>query len=166
MSLPSSLRDGVYRFWTWSPLKTASLTCWVPAWIFPRQKDLRSQLPSEHRARPSLPFRAPTRSLRDILERIDLIVQFVRGMDLEAFSADPKTVSAVERKLLLISEAATRLGEDAERLFLAPEFVFSRSRDRLSRRARSSRARRAVTQRPPDREPSCVPLEKRHLVRP
>lgn len=45
-----------------------------------------------------------------------MIVQFVPGMDLGAFREDAKTVAAVERKLLLISEAATRLGEDAERL--------------------------------------------------
>lgn len=45
-----------------------------------------------------------------------MVVEFVRGMDLEAFREDPKTVAAVERKLLLISEAAMRLGEDAERL--------------------------------------------------
>ncbi len=45
-----------------------------------------------------------------------MIMQFVGGMDLEAFREDPKTVAAVERKLLLISEAAMRLGEDAERL--------------------------------------------------
>ncbi|HEY6390118.1 MAG TPA: HepT-like ribonuclease domain-containing protein [Bryobacteraceae bacterium] len=47
---------------------------------------------------------------------MDMIVQFVRGMDLGAFREDPTTVPAAERKLLLISEAATRLGEDAERL--------------------------------------------------
>ena len=63
-----------------------------------------------------MPFREPALSLRDILDGIDMIVQFVRGMNLEAFRGDPKTVAAVERKLLLISEAATRLGEDAERL--------------------------------------------------
>jgi uncharacterized protein with HEPN domain len=63
-----------------------------------------------------LPFREPALSLRDILDGIDMIVQFVRGMSLEAFREDPKTVAAVERKLLLISEAAIRLGEDAERL--------------------------------------------------
>ena len=63
-----------------------------------------------------MPFREPTLSLRDILDGIDTIVQFVRGMDLEAFREDPKTVAAVERKLLLFSEAAMRLGEDAERL--------------------------------------------------
>ena len=45
-----------------------------------------------------------------------MIADFVRGMDLGAFREDAKTVAAVERKLLLISEAATRLGEDADRL--------------------------------------------------
>jgi uncharacterized protein with HEPN domain len=63
-----------------------------------------------------LPFREPALSLRDILQSIDMIVQFVRGMDLEAFRGDPKTIAAVERKLLLISEAAVRLGDDADRL--------------------------------------------------
>jgi uncharacterized protein with HEPN domain len=54
--------------------------------------------------------------LRDILDGIDTISEFVRGMHLEAFREDPKTVAAVERKILLVSEAAVRLGEDAERL--------------------------------------------------
>ena len=63
-----------------------------------------------------MPFREPTLSLRDILDGIDMIVQSVLGMDLEAFRTDPKTVAAVERKLLLISEAAMRLAEGAERL--------------------------------------------------
>ena len=63
-----------------------------------------------------MPFREPALSLRDILDGIDMIVQFVRGMDLEAFREDPKTVAAAERELLLVSEAAMRLGEDAERL--------------------------------------------------
>jgi len=39
-----------------------------------------------------------------------MTVQFVRGMDFEAFREDPKTIAAVERKLLLVSEAAVRLG--------------------------------------------------------
>jgi uncharacterized protein with HEPN domain len=34
-------------------------------------------------------------------------------MDFDAFREDPKTVAAVERKLLLISEAAVRLGDQA-----------------------------------------------------
>ena len=63
-----------------------------------------------------MPFRDPALSLRDILESIDMIVHFVRGMDLGAFREDPKTVAAVERKLPLISEAAIRFGADADRL--------------------------------------------------
>lgn len=63
-----------------------------------------------------MPFREHTLSLRDILDGIDMIFRFVRGMDLESFREDPKTVAAVERKLLLISEAAMRLGDDAGRL--------------------------------------------------
>jgi uncharacterized protein with HEPN domain len=45
-----------------------------------------------------------------------MIDQFVGGMDLEMFREDSKTIAAVERKLLLISEAAVRLGDEAERL--------------------------------------------------
>ena len=63
-----------------------------------------------------MPFREPALSLRDIVDGIDMIAQFVRNMDLEMFREDPKTIAAVERKLLLISEAAVRLGDDAERL--------------------------------------------------
>lgn len=63
-----------------------------------------------------MPFREHSLSLRDILDSIDMILTFVHGMDLETFREDPKTVAAVERKLLLISEAATRLGEEAARL--------------------------------------------------
>jgi uncharacterized protein with HEPN domain len=36
-------------------------------------------------------------------------------MDLEQFRSNPMAVAAVERKLLVISEAATRLGSEAER---------------------------------------------------
>jgi uncharacterized protein with HEPN domain len=50
------------------------------------------------------------------LEAIDMIERFTLDMDFEAFREDPKTVAAVERKLQLISEAATRLGDQAEAL--------------------------------------------------
>ena len=43
-------------------------------------------------------------------------------MDFEDFRQDPKTVAAVERKLQLISEAAIRLGEEAERLCPGPQW--------------------------------------------
>jgi uncharacterized protein with HEPN domain len=42
-----------------------------------------------------------------------MIENFISGMDFDAFRADPKTVAAVERKRLIISEAAVRLGERA-----------------------------------------------------
>ncbi|MGD0499387.1 MAG: HepT-like ribonuclease domain-containing protein [Bryobacteraceae bacterium] len=58
-----------------------------------------------------MPFREPALSLRDNLDAIDAIAQFVRGMDFEASREDRKTIAAVERKLLLTSEAATRLGK-------------------------------------------------------
>ena len=40
-----------------------------------------------------------------------MIEQFTIGMNFAVFREDPKTIAAVERKLLVISEAAVRLGE-------------------------------------------------------
>jgi uncharacterized protein with HEPN domain len=37
-------------------------------------------------------------------------------MDFESFREDPKTIAAVERKLQVISEAAIRMGNEAEAL--------------------------------------------------
>lgn len=45
-----------------------------------------------------------------------MIDQFTSGMDFEAFRSDPMAVAAVERKLQIISEAAIRLADNAERL--------------------------------------------------
>ena len=44
-----------------------------------------------------------------------MIELFTSEMAFEAFREDPKTVAAVERKLQIISEAAIRLGDGAER---------------------------------------------------
>ena len=52
-----------------------------------------------------MPFKDPNVSFQDILEAITNIEEFTSGMDLDAFRADPKTVAAVERKLLQIAEA-------------------------------------------------------------
>lgn len=52
--------------------------------------------------------------LRDIHEAIVAIESFVREMDFHAYEKDMRTQAAVERKLLIISEAAIRLAEDAE----------------------------------------------------
>ena len=63
-----------------------------------------------------MPFDNAVSALRDIADAIDSIQQFTEGMDFEAFRQDLKTIAAVERKLLVISEAAIRLREDAVRL--------------------------------------------------
>jgi uncharacterized protein with HEPN domain len=62
-----------------------------------------------------LPFSDTNRSLQDIADAIGLIEQFTAGMDFESFREDPKTIAAVERKLQVISEAAIRMGSDAEK---------------------------------------------------
>jgi uncharacterized protein with HEPN domain len=60
-----------------------------------------------------LPFSDPARLLRDILESIDRIGEFVAGMDFEAYAQDEKTKAAVERKIQILTEAVIRL-EQAE----------------------------------------------------
>ena len=65
------------------------------------------------RARQCLPFEDKHKCLSDIAGAISMIEIFTRGMEFEQFREDPKTVAAVERKLLVIGEAAIRLGEDA-----------------------------------------------------
>lgn len=61
-----------------------------------------------------MPFESPESHLRDILQSINFIEEFVLGMELGDFKQDARTQAAVERKLLTISEAAIRLGNDAE----------------------------------------------------
>jgi uncharacterized protein with HEPN domain len=67
-----------------------------------------------------LPFKEPVLPLRDVLAAIADIESFTEGMDFEAFQTDAKTIAAVERKLQVISEAAVRLGDGAERLCPGP----------------------------------------------
>jgi uncharacterized protein with HEPN domain len=63
-----------------------------------------------------LSFKAPPQRLfTDIADAIAMIEQFTFGMDFEAFRSNPMAVAAVERKLQIISEAAIRLGDEAER---------------------------------------------------
>jgi uncharacterized protein with HEPN domain len=69
---------------------------------------------SEQRTRRCLPFSNPVSAFRAILDAATMIQEFTHGMDFEAFRQDPKTIAAVERKLQIISEAAIRLGDEAE----------------------------------------------------
>ena len=61
-----------------------------------------------------MPFRDFSRAFRDIADAISLIEEFTSGMDSDGFCEDPRTIAAVERKLLVISEAAIRLGQEGE----------------------------------------------------
>jgi uncharacterized protein with HEPN domain len=63
-----------------------------------------------------LPFREVRAHLTDIRESIENIDAFLRKMDFDAYHADLKTRSAVERQLQIISEAAARLKDDGETL--------------------------------------------------
>jgi uncharacterized protein with HEPN domain len=63
-----------------------------------------------------MPFEDARSHLEDSLHSIHLIQQFAAGMDLEAYRRDEKTQAAAERKMLIISEAAIRLKDDAEAL--------------------------------------------------
>jgi uncharacterized protein with HEPN domain len=63
-----------------------------------------------------LPFEDVRSRLAEILEAIRSIERFVKGMDADAYAHDERTQAAVERKLLIISEAAIRLRDTAEPL--------------------------------------------------
>ena len=63
-----------------------------------------------------MPFNEPSLPLQDILDAILMIREFTGKMSFEEFRDDTKTIAAVERKLLVISEAAIRLGENAPAL--------------------------------------------------
>jgi hypothetical protein len=88
-----------------------------------------------------LPFDDPVSALRNIAEAIENIEQFTKGMDFEAFRNDLKTIAAVERKLLVISEAAIRLKGDAARLCPGPPWAEIRGMGQLA--AASLRPRRS-----------------------
>jgi uncharacterized protein with HEPN domain len=63
-----------------------------------------------------MPFEDVRSHLQDILNSIDAVQRFVDGMSLKSYEKDEKTQAAVERKMLVISEAAIRLKDHAETL--------------------------------------------------
>ena len=68
------------------------------------------------RQRPFAPSKDPIQRFTDILENISRIEELNAGVDVSAFVGDPKTYDAVERCLERISEAASKLGRQAEEL--------------------------------------------------
>ena len=63
-----------------------------------------------------MPSNDPVRRFEDILDSIARIERFTTGMDFAAFSRNEQVVYAVNHALLILSEAAAKLGEQAERL--------------------------------------------------
>jgi uncharacterized protein with HEPN domain len=63
-----------------------------------------------------LPSDRPIRWFEDILDNIERTERFTAGLSKDAFLADERITFAVLHALLIISEAARRLGADAERL--------------------------------------------------
>ena len=69
-----------------------------------------------------MPFKNARTHFEDILQSIDHIDAFLAGIDFEGYREDRKTRSAVERELQMITEAAIRLGDEAETLCPGPEW--------------------------------------------
>jgi uncharacterized protein with HEPN domain len=63
-----------------------------------------------------LPFKRPRTRLQDILYNIEAIRRYTKGLDKKAFLTNDLVVDAVERCLSRISEAAKKLGKQAETL--------------------------------------------------
>lgn len=63
-----------------------------------------------------MPSEKPLLRLEDILENIDRIERFTAGMDLAAFTANEQTLFASLHALLIVSEAARKLGDTANAL--------------------------------------------------
>ena len=63
-----------------------------------------------------MPSSRPETRFLDILDNIRLIQSYVEGMDRVAFNADSRTRDAIERCLERVSEAAIKLGPQADEL--------------------------------------------------
>jgi uncharacterized protein with HEPN domain len=58
----------------------------------------------------------------DIVKSIDLINSFLGAMDFNSYRVDTKTRSAVERQMQILTEAAIRLGDEADALCPGPDW--------------------------------------------
>ena len=82
-----------------------------------------------------MPFRDNATHLRDILEAIQYIESFLVGMNLDAYKADLRTKFAVERQMQVITEAAARLGQEAEVVAPGPDWKGFRGMGNILRHA-------------------------------
>jgi len=81
-----------------------------------------------------VPFRNAQTHFEDILQSIDHIDEFLAGIGFEGYREDRKTRSAVERELQIITEAAIRLGDEAETLCPGPDWKGFRGMGNILRR--------------------------------
>ena len=63
-----------------------------------------------------MPSSNPARRFADIAREIDLILQIAAGRSLDDIESDLIALRAIERCFQIISEAASKLGAEAERL--------------------------------------------------
>ncbi len=70
--------------------------------------------------------------IKDILDAIEKIEEFVAGMDFEEFKDDDKTVSAVVRKLEIIGEATKNIPDEVRQRYpKLPWREMAKIRDKL-----------------------------------
>lgn len=80
-------------------------------------------------------FRDARTHFQDILESIEHIEMFLEEMDFVSYKADLKTKSAVERQVQIITEAAYRLGQEADTLCPGPDWKGLRGMGNILRHA-------------------------------
>lgn len=61
-----------------------------------------------------MPSKRPGERFREIIEEIDFIDETLHDLDFQAFLGDSVKRHAVERAFAIISEAAVKLGDDAD----------------------------------------------------
>jgi uncharacterized protein with HEPN domain len=82
-----------------------------------------------------VPSSRPATRFPDILDNIRLIQRYLEGMDRPAFEADSRTRDAGVRCLERLSEAATKLGSQAEELAPGPPWPAVRAFGNVLRHA-------------------------------
>jgi uncharacterized protein with HEPN domain len=87
------------------------------------------------RRKACVPTSRPAIRFLDILDNIRLIQFYLQGMDRVAFDADSRTRDAVERCLERLSEAAAKLGAQADELAPGPPWQAVRAFGNVLRHA-------------------------------
>ncbi len=70
--------------------------------------------------------------IKDILEAIEKIEEFVGDMDFDEFVRDDKTASAVVRKLEIVGEASKNIPKSIRQKYELPWKDMARMRDKIS----------------------------------